>query len=310
MDEIKTLLKKAPRGGSLFWRITLLTNPDLCNLHCALCFLNQRGRSYGKGEMPWEVAEKAVRTYAACGIREVIPSTMGEPLLYSHFENLVRLVQELGLKLNVTTNGSFPKKGALAWAQELLPVSADIKVSCWGTSQKSFDILCPDVCFSTYLQNLKTLAEERQKLLSGSAENLSRLSLQMAVCKTNREDVERAVELAAELGFDRVKLNRAVFLSHSKALKEREELPPEDYLDRRALERLPVKLEGTFLYPATEAPRLECCPFFGRELWILPDGSTEPCPDPGNRFEGLPQGKNRCEICHLFPKRFFSPDSN
>ena len=260
--------------------------------------------------MPWEVAEKAVRTYAACGIREVIPSTMGEPLLYSHFENLVRLVQELGLKLNVTTNGSFPKKGALAWAQELLPVSADIKVSCWGTSQKSFDILCPDVSFSTYLQNLKTLAEERQKLLPGSAENLSRLSLQMAVCKTNREDVERAVELAAELGFDRVKLNRAVFLSHSKALKEREELPPEDYLDRRALERLPVKLEGTFLYPATEAPRLECCPFFGRELWILPDGSTEPCPDPGNRFEGLPQGKNRCEICHLFPKRFFSPDSN
>lgn len=310
MDEMKSLLKKAPRGGSLFWRITLLTNPDVCNLHCALCFLHQRGRSYGKGEMPWEVAEKAVRTYAARGICEVVPSTMGEPLLYSHFGKLESLVQELGLKLNVTTNGSFPGKGALAWARELLPISADIKVSCWGTSKKSWDVLSPGMHLSTYLQNLKILADERQRLAENSADGLSKLSLQMAVCKTNRGDVERAVELAAELGFDRIKLNRAVFLSHSQALKELEELPPEDYLDRSAVESLPVKLEGTFLYPATEAPRQESCPFLGRELWILPDGSTEPCPDPENRFQGLPQGKNRCEICHLFPKKFFSPDSN
>ena len=73
-------------------RITLLTNPDKCNLHCPLCFLNQRagcGRKFGMGEMPFEIARAAIEKYAAerdaSGkrlLQEVIPSTMGEPLLY------------------------------------------------------------------------------------------------------------------------------------------------------------------------------------------------------------------------------------
>ena len=61
----------------MLWRMTLLTNPDRCNLQCALCFLKQRRHQFGKGEMPWEIAEKAVRKFAVEGIREVIPSTMG-----------------------------------------------------------------------------------------------------------------------------------------------------------------------------------------------------------------------------------------
>ena len=119
-------------------RVTLLTNPDVCNLCCPLCFLNQRAllhcdasnarddnrdcvldsenarlansngerfsdcikerncnkerRALGMGEMPFEIARAAIEKYAAerdvSGkrlLREVIPSTMGEPLLYSHF---------------------------------------------------------------------------------------------------------------------------------------------------------------------------------------------------------------------------------
>ncbi|MBP5246402.1 MAG: radical SAM protein [Fibrobacter sp.] len=307
-----TLLEKAPVKGSLYnlWRITLLTNPDACNLHCALCFLRQRGRSYGKGEMPWKVAEETVRKYAACGIREVIPSTMGEPLLYSEFENLERLVQELGLKLNVTTNGSFPLKGALLWAKELLPISNDIKVSCWGFGQKTWDALCPGMNWNVYIQNLKTLANVRRELAQNSVEPLSKLTIQMAVCQRNRGDVDRVIELAAELGFDRVKLNRAVFLSGSEALQKKEQLSKDDFLDVSLYKQMPLKIEGTFLFPATEAPPFKKCPFLGKELWILPDGSTEPCPDPENRFRDHDSGKDRCEFCHLFPKKSFSPVEN
>ena len=98
-------------------RVTLLTNPDVCNLHCPLCFLNQRAlcncdarsaengngdcppdngrerffycnkerRAFGLGEMNFEIARAAVEKYAAerdaSGkrlLREVIPSTMGD----------------------------------------------------------------------------------------------------------------------------------------------------------------------------------------------------------------------------------------
>mgnify|MGYP006315384713 CR=1 FL=1 len=42
------------------WRITLLTNPDKCNLSCPLCFLRQRNVPFGLGEMPFEIARSAI----------------------------------------------------------------------------------------------------------------------------------------------------------------------------------------------------------------------------------------------------------
>ncbi len=284
------------------WRITLLTNPDICNLQCRLCFLHQRERPFGMGEMPWEIAEKAIRKYASHGLREIIPSTMGEPLLYSQFEKLERLVAELNLKLNLTTNGTFPLKGAERFARELLPISSDIKISCWGVEKSSWKALSPGMDVDVYLGNLKTLARVRREL-SCSMQPLSSLSLQMTVTRTNRGDVPLVLELAASLGFDRVKLNRAVFLSTAE--RHDEELPPEDFFPVSMPQDFPVRLEGTFLRPVAQISLPEKCPFLGRELWILPDGSTEPCPDPEYRF-GNHRAENRCERCRLFPRRAFS----
>ncbi len=287
------------------WRITLLANPDLCNLRCRLCFLRQRKRPFGMGEMPWEIAEKAIRKYARHGLCEVIPSTMGEPLLYSQFEKLERLVSELDLKLNLTTNGTFPRKGAERLARELLPISSDIKVSCWGVKESSWNVLCPGMNVHAYLKNLETLARVRRELFWDSGRPLSSLSLQMTVTGTNRAEVVPVLELAASLGFDRVKLNRAIFLS--SAIGRGEELAPGDFFDASTVRDLPVRIEGTFLRPIGWEAFPEKCPFPGRELWILPDGSTEPCPDPEFRY-GNRDAKNRCERCLLFP-RSVSPEA-
>ena len=46
------------------------------------------------------------------GLREIIPSTMGEPLLYRHFDEILDMCAEYGVKLNLTTNGTFPRRGA------------------------------------------------------------------------------------------------------------------------------------------------------------------------------------------------------
>lgn len=252
--------------------------------------------------MPWEIAERAVRRFAAKGVFEVIPSTMGEPLLYSQFEKLERLVGELGLKLNVTTNGTFPGKGAAAWARELLPVSKDIKISCWGTSRRSLDTLCPGLDPRVYFENVESVLRVRRELLE-AGKSAATVSLQMAVCRTNLREVEELVEWAAAAGVDRVKLNRAVFLSHSIGLQKSEGLLPGEFWTGNP--DLSVKLEGSFLHPVGAMRNFGEgeCPFLGRELWILPDGSVEPCPDPENRFWGTPPGKGRCEICRLFPRK-------
>ena len=54
-------------------------------MHCPLCFLAQRQAKLGLGEMPFATVRAAIENALKEGLREVIPSTMGEPLLYSHF---------------------------------------------------------------------------------------------------------------------------------------------------------------------------------------------------------------------------------
>lgn len=52
---------------------------------------------------------------------------MGEPLLYEHFEDILALCAKHNVKLNLTTNGTFPKHGAREWAARIVPVTSDVK---------------------------------------------------------------------------------------------------------------------------------------------------------------------------------------
>src|SRR5205823_311220 len=113
-----------PRAGP--WRITLDTNPDTCNLHCIMCEehsphseLQQKRKAEGRPRrlMPAHLARRIIAEAAQHGLREVIPSTMGEPLLYESFEDIVDACRAHGVMLNLTTNGTFPRLGARGWAE-------------------------------------------------------------------------------------------------------------------------------------------------------------------------------------------------
>jgi hypothetical protein len=80
------------------WRITFDTNPDTCNLHCIMCEEHSPAvplqiGAQGGGPAATRDADRAARAGVAeaapNGLREVIPSTMGEPLLYEHFERII-----------------------------------------------------------------------------------------------------------------------------------------------------------------------------------------------------------------------------
>jgi hypothetical protein len=73
-----------------------------------------------------------LRAFAPHGLREVIPSTIGEPFLYPHFAELVELCRELNLKMNITTNGTFPGGGVTFWMPKIAPLLSDIKISALG----------------------------------------------------------------------------------------------------------------------------------------------------------------------------------
>ena len=107
------------------WRITFDTNPDDCNLHCIMCedhspySSTQRDRidaGRPKRRMAIDLIERVLAESRGTPLREIIPSTMGEPLLFPDFDRILDLCATYGVKLNLTTNGTFPKRGARAWA--------------------------------------------------------------------------------------------------------------------------------------------------------------------------------------------------
>ena len=321
-------------------RVTLLTNPDVCNLRCPLCFLNQRAllncnapnagdgdrdcsldsvrkrfsncnkerfsncnkecRAFGMGEMPFEIARTAIEKYAAerdaSGkrlLREVIPSTMGEPLLYLHFDELLELCKSLEIPLNLTTNGTFPRKWGSEDAMELLLRSCrDIKVSYLASEQ-----------FDGWKANVEKLVQVRDKLCenvdadcAGTAESrIATVSLQVTLHKKNLHEVPELVSWASAIGIDRIKWNKVVLLNGTPQ-EFREMYALDDALletlrkDLRAgvLSASCVKHEGSLFFNNSAnrcavGGTCESCPFVD-EVWVWPDGHEDHCPDPERRY--------------------------
>lgn len=305
-------------------RVTLLTNPDVCNLHCPLCFLNQRAlhncnarsaengngvcpldngrerffycnkerRAFGMGEMSFEVARAAIEKYAAerdaSGkrlLREVIPSTMGEPLLYSHFDELLELCESLEIPMNLTTNGTFPGKwGSDAAMKLLLRSCSDIKVSYLASEQ-----------FDGWKANVEKLVRVRDKLRENA--RCATVSLQVTLHKKNLQDVPELVSWASAIGIDRIKWNKVVLLSSaSQMLREMYALDDalleslRNHLRSGEFSASNVKHEGSLFFKncadqCAVGGKCESCPF-ADEVWVWPDGHEDHCPNPERRFVG------------------------
>jgi len=111
-------------------RITFITNPHSCNSNCDLCFSKQAPLNWEPTrEMDFAVIERVVDAFLPLGLKEIIPSTIGEPFLYSRFEDFLLLAKSKNIKVNITTNGTFPNGGLKKWLPLLLPVLSDIKFS-------------------------------------------------------------------------------------------------------------------------------------------------------------------------------------
>lgn len=282
------------------WRITFDTNPDDCNLRCIMCEDHspyssaQRDRRMAglpKRRMDIDLLRRVLADAAENGLREIIPSTMGEPLLYRHMDEIIDLCSEYGVKLNLTTNGTFPGRGAHAWAERIVPVGSDIKVSWNGATKETQERVMLGSNWDRVLENVRNFINVRDGHAAGG--NRCRVTFQLTFMEVNYAELPAVVELAAELGVDRVKghhlwvhaaemgnqsmrrdsaaisrWNDAV--ARAQAAAERFRLPD----GRRVL------LENIFPLDerATDdiAPSGEC-PFLGQEAWVAADGRFNPC---------------------------------
>ena len=294
------------------WRITLDTNPEDCNLHCIMCeehspfskFKEELFKKTGikRRLMKFELVERIFDEAARSGVEEIIPSTMGEPLLYNGIEKIFDLSQKLNIKINLTTNGTFPKKSVEEWAKIIIPNTTDMKISWNGATADTSEKIMTNSNFHKALENIEKLVAFRNAYFKKTG-YFCRITFQLTFMQNNMHELADIVKLAAETGVDRMKGHHlwthfseienlsmkatkksvAQWNKYVKQAYEAQEKYRKPNGDKVLLENI-IPLSDN---EKTEVPETYECPFLERELWISATGKISPCCAPDNLRQSL-----------------------
>lgn len=293
------------------WRLTLDTNPEDCNLACIMCEEHSSYSSYireklngRKRRMPENWLEPIFRQAKELGVKEIIPSTMGEPLLYKHFDRIMDLCRKYNIAMNLTTNGTFPANYGYkvqGWAVKIIPITTDVKISWNGHTADTAQKIMIGLDFKNAISNLKQLIAFRDEhhIQSG---HYCRITLQLTFMQNNMQELSELIPWAASLGIDRIKGHHLwTHFPETQALSFRnsqESIAMWNSLVKTAHEAAEVKKpDGTNILlenfgplqnnTTQEIPVDYCCPFLGKELWISATGKISPCCAPDEQRNTL-----------------------
>jgi MoaA/NifB/PqqE/SkfB family radical SAM enzyme len=237
------------------------------------------------------------------GLREIIPSTMGEPLLFAGMEQIIDLCVAHGVFLNLTTNGTFPRLGATAWASRLVPVTSDVKISWNGATRSTHESIMLGTRWDEVLENVRLFIAVRDRHANAGG-NRCRVTFQLTFLEQNVGELADIVRLASSLGVDRVKGHH--LWAHFPTLESMSMRRNAESVARwneavvaarAAAEACPlpngrrVLLDNIFPLDASAPSDLAPggpCPFLGQEAWISAAGRFDPCcaPDAQRRTLG------------------------
>ncbi len=304
-------LQKSKSEDSL-WRITIDTNPEDCNLSCTMCEEHSQFSKYidtlyketgvKRRRMPVEWLDKIFAQAKEMGVREIIPSTMGEPLLYKGIERIYDLAKENKIKINLTTNGTFPKKLVVEWAKIIVPQTSDVKISWNGSTAETSEEVMVGIDFENAVDNVKQFVTYRNQYFK-SGGNYCRVTLQLTFMQNNMHELAEIIKLAAYLDVDRVKghhlwahfdeIKTLSMKVDSSSINKWNTYVEEAYNAANKYRRPngeKVLLENIYTLVETEkkeVPESYGCPFLKKEIWISATGKISPCCAPDKERDKL-----------------------
>jgi MoaA/NifB/PqqE/SkfB family radical SAM enzyme len=195
----------------------LLVDPTVtCNLDCIYCRLHSGLRKERKlqylqkkswdetASFDWDLMQEIIKDAASIGVEQICIVGEGEPTLYPQFKELLSLVRELGLAINLHTNG-------LNLSDELIDhiVECDVNtltISVSGLDEASYKLIHPTQKRGTYerlrSQILKlNLKKEAARL---KRDTCMRVEVLQVVHKHNYQNMIQMVTDAKELHADRI----------------------------------------------------------------------------------------------------------
>ena len=300
------------RSNKNLWRVTIDTNPEDCNLKCIMCeehspysnFIETLYKETGvkRRRMDFKTVQDIFKQASDLGVKEIIPSTMGEPLLYKQFDEIFDLANQYDIKINLTTNGTFPKKNVLEWAKLIVPNTTDVKISWNGSTAETSKEIMRGVDFDQAISNVKEFINYRDFYFKEKG-YFCRVTMQLTFMQNNMYELADIIKLAASLGVDRVKghqlwdhfdeIKSLSMNANSDSIKQWNIYVKEAH-QATELYRKPngekVLLENVTPIQDNESKNVQDnyeCPFLEQELWISATGKISPCCAPDNLRQSL-----------------------
>lgn len=304
------------KNNNKLWRVTLDTNPEDCNLSCTMCEEHSPFSNYIKEKlggkhrkMPKEWLEPIFEQAHKLGVTEMIPSTMGEPLIYRHFAHFVELCYKYNIKMNLTTNGTFPRtteRTVTEWAKLIVPITSDVKISWNGATAETSEKVMLKIDFSKTVENVKEFIRIRDEHFKETG-YYCRVTFQLTFMQNNMHELADIVKLAASLGVDRVKghqlwthfdeIKHLSMKATTESILQWNEYVKEAYIAQEKYRKpngekvileniipLEIKESGN---KEIEGPESYECPFLEKELWVSATGKISPCCAPDEQRNTL-----------------------
>jgi len=294
------------------WRITIDSNPEDCNLNCIMCEEHSQYSSFKKDlfektgirhrRMSSDIIVKTINEAKMLGVKEIIPTTMGDPLVSDSIFTIIEQCKEKNIKLNVTHNGTFPGKSGREWAELLVPITSDIKISWNAATKATAEMIMKGLDFDKAVSELKEFVAYRDYWHQTTGYYCS-VSLQMTFMRNNMHEIAEIIDFAHEIGIDRIKghhlwvhfpeIENLSFNKNDQTRREWNEIvsSANKYAAQKsAHSKKTLKLEN--FIPFDEKQQLEIpetyeCPFLGKELWVSATGKISPCCAPDNLRQSL-----------------------
>lgn len=308
----KLYLKFMKKADFKLWRVTLDTNPEDCNLSCTMCEEHSPFSTYIKEKlggkhrrMPKEWLEPIFEQAKKIGVKEMIPSTMGEPLIYKHFAHFIDLCYKYNIKMNLTTNGTFPRtteKTVTEWAKLIVPITTDVKISWNGATAKTAEEVMKGIDFAQTVENIRVFIRVRDEHFASTG-YYCRVSFQLTFMQNNMHELADIVKLAAELGVDRVKGHQlwahfdeikhlSMKVTSESIVKWNEYVMEAQQAHEKFLKKNGEKVVLENIIPlqideSKEIPEHYECPFLEKELWVSATGKISPCCAPDEQRSSL-----------------------
>ena len=294
------------------WRLTLDTNPEDCNLNCIMCeehspYSDFKQKLYEKTgvkfrRMPQEWIKAIFQEAKQLGVQEIIPSTMGEPLTYKHINLFFDYAKKYDIKINLTTNGTFPGKPVSEWAKMIIPVTSDTKISLNGATKETAEKIMSGLDFNKQIENIRQFVKYRNEHYKNTG-YYSRITLQLTFMQNNMHELPEIIKLAAELDIDRIKghhlwthfneIKDLTFKKDEKSMRKWNKIvdlaykTTEKYKKPNGKNILLEQIDYLQPQETIEVPYEYDCPFLEKELWISATGKISPCCAPDEQRNSL-----------------------